>query len=260
MESIAEIKEKLAAAAASEREALLIFYAADGRKGVQALLASYAKKQAAYAEELQRLSRLCVYEAEGYAAGDTYIAGVDEVGRGPLAGPVVAAAVVLPRDCRILGINDSKKLSAQKREALYEEICEKAVSYAFGVVSPQAIDEINILQATFRAMREAVAGLSVIPDRILVDGNRPIPGFSVPQRAIVQGDGKSMSIAAASIIAKVVRDDMMREYEDVYPGYGFAQNKGYGAAVHIAALQSQGPCPIHRRSFLHHILGGAYGE
>ena len=170
-------------------------------------------------------------------------------GRGPLAGPVVAGAVILPADCEILWLNDSKKLSEKKRELLYDEIMEKAVAVGIGAVSPERIDEINILQATYEAMRIAISKLSVKPDLLLNDAVK-IPGVELPQVPIIKGDAKSVSIAAASIVAKVTRDRMMVQYEDLYPGYEFASNKGYGSARHIAALKSLGPCPIHRRSFI----------
>ena len=171
------------------------------------------------------------------------------MGRGPLAGPVVAGAVILPRDCRILYINDSKQLSEKKREELYDIIMEQAVSCAVGYASPARIDEINILQATYEAMREAIAGLKVRPD-ILLNDAVTIPGVSIPQVPIIKGDAKSITIGAASIIAKVTRDRLMQEYDALYPEYGFGGNKGYGSAVHIEALKEHGPTPIHRRSFI----------
>ena len=177
------------------------------------------------------------------------ICGIDEAGRGPLAGPVVAGAVILPKDCEILFLNDSKKLSEKKREALFLEIQEKAVTWSVGIVGPEVIDEINILQATYQAMREAIAALKVQPELLLNDAVT-IPGVEIPQVPIVKGDAKSVSIAAASIMAKVTRDHMMMEYDQSYPQYGFAKHKGYGTAAHIAALKEYGPCPIHRRSFI----------
>ena len=177
------------------------------------------------------------------------IAGVDEVGRGPLFGPVAAAAVILEPGSEILYLNDSKKLSEARREALYDEIMEKAAAVGVGMVSAARIDEINILQATYEAMREAVSQLSPRPDYLLVDAVT-IPGISVPQLGIIKGDAKSLSIAAASIIAKVTRDRLMYEYDALYPGYGLAKNKGYGTAEHIEALRRLGPTPLHRRSFI----------
>ena len=197
--------------------------------------------------ERERLEGMRVYECQYADRG--FLCGIDEVGRGPLAGPVVAGAVILPADCEILWLNDSKKLSEKKRELLYDEIMEKAVAVGIGAVSPERIDEINILQATYEAMRIAISKLSVKPDLLLNDAVK-IPGVELPQVPISKGDAKSVSIAAASIVAKVTRDRMMVQYEDLYPGYEFASNKGYGSARHIAALKSLGPCPIHRRSFI----------
>ena len=182
-----------------------------------------------------------------------YLCGIDEVGRGPLAGPVVACAVILPKDCDILWLNDSKKLTAKKREELYDVIMEGAVSVGIGMASPERIDEINILQATYEAMRQAVSKLSVQPQLLLNDAVT-IPGIQIPQVPIIKGDAKSVSIAAASIVAKVTRDRMMEEYDKVLPEYGFASNKGYGSAAHIEALKKYGPSPIHRKTFITHFI------
>lgn len=198
-------------------------------------------------EERRRLKAMRQYEE--YHAEASAICGVDEAGRGPLAGPVVAAAVILPADCEILYLNDSKKVTERRRNRLYDEITRKAVSYGVGVVDHETIDDINILQATYEAMRQAVRQLSIMPDLLLNDAVT-IPGVPMPQVPIVRGDQKSVSIAAASILAKVTRDRMMVEYDRIYPGYGFAQNKGYGTAQHIEALRRLGPCPIHRRTFI----------
>ena len=176
------------------------------------------------------------------------------MGRGPLAGPVVAAAVILPKDCRILYINDSKKLSAKKREELYDVIMEQAVAVGIGMRSPARIDEINILQATYEAMREAIGNLDPQPSLLLNDAVT-IPEVTIPQIPIIKGDAKSISIGAASIIAKVTRDRLMVEYDRLMPEYDFASNKGYGSKEHIEAIHRQGPCPIHRRSFLKNICG-----
>lgn len=203
--------------------------------------------------EIRRTKGLMVYE-ERYGAQGLVIAGIDEVGRGPLAGPVLACAAILPRDSLILELNDSKKLSEKKRERLFDVLQKEAVAFAFGASSPKRIDEINILQATYEAMREAIAGLSVRPD-ILFNDAVTIPDVELPQIPIIGGDGKSVSIAAASILAKVTRDRMMAAYDEIYPGYGFARNTGYGTAEHIAALKRLGPCPIHRRSFIGHFVG-----
>ncbi len=191
------------------------------------------------------------YEREYECLG--LICGIDEVGRGPLAGPVVAGAVILPKDCDILYLNDSKQLSEKKREELFEVIMEKAVSTGLGFVTPQKIDEINILQATYEAMREAISGLTPQPDVLLNDAVT-IPGVKIRQIPIIKGDAKSVSIAAASIIAKVTRDRLMVEYDQVFPEYGFASNKGYGAAAHIEALRKYGPTPIHRKSFIKNLI------
>ena len=198
-------------------------------------------------KELARLEAMREYEDTYDACA--YICGIDEAGRGPLAGPVVAAAAVLPKDCQIFYLNDSKKLSEKKRDLLFDEIKEKAVAYGIGIVSPQVIDEINILQATYEAMRQAISQLNVIPE-ILLNDAVIIPGVDIMQVPIVKGDAKSVSIAAASILAKVTRDRMMMEYDQIYPEYGFAKHKGYGTAAHIAALKEYGPCPIHRRTFI----------
>ncbi|SET75552.1 ribonuclease HII [Lacrimispora sphenoides] len=183
------------------------------------------------------------------------VCGIDEAGRGPLAGPVVAGAVILPRACEILFLNDSKKLSEKRREALFEEIQEKASAFAVGVVGADRIDEINILQATYEAMRLAIAKLGAEPEVLLNDAVT-IPGVTASQVPIVKGDSKSVSIAAASIMAKVTRDHMMEEYDKLFPEYGFAKHKGYGTAAHIHALKEFGPCPIHRRSFIKNFVGG----
>lgn len=201
--------------------------------------------------ERERIEGLKVYEKEYEKYG--LICGIDEVGRGPLAGPVVAGAVILPKDCDILYINDSKKLSAKKREELYDVIMEKAVAAAVGYASPERIDEINILQATYEAMRQAINNLSQKPD-ILLNDAVTIPQVDIKQVPIIKGDAKSISIGAASIIAKVTRDRLMVKYEEEFPGYGFASNKGYGSAAHIAALRELGPCPIHRASFIGGLL------
>ena len=193
------------------------------------------------------------YENKLYKQGINYIGGVDEVGRGPLAGPVVACAVILPKDSQILYLNDSKKLSASKREELYDVIMREAVSVGIGMRSPERIDEINILQATYEAMREAVSKLDVMP-QVLLNDAVTIPQITIPQVPIIKGDAKSVSIAAASIIAKVTRDRLMEEYDKVFPEYGFASNKGYGAAVHIEALKKYGPTPIHRKTFITHFI------
>lgn len=246
---ITEIAEEFLSA--SSREPLYAQYAEDARQGVQKLIEKYKKQDAALKKERERLEHMRSFEREYAAKG--LICGIDEAGRGPLAGPVVAGAVILPPDCEILYLNDSKQLSAKKRELLYDEIMEKAVAVGIGMSSPARIDEINILQATYEAMQEAVAKLGVVPDLLLNDAVT-IPKMKIAQVPIIKGDAKSVSIAAASIIAKVTRDRLMEEYDQVLPGYGFAQNKGYGSREHIDALKENGPTPIHRRSFIGHFV------
>ena len=246
-ESIQEIKGKLQAAQVSELEALIHRYEQDERVSVQKMLDSAHKRIAAYEKELLRIDKLKEYERK--YTEYTYICGIDEVGRGPLAGPVVAGAVIFPPECDILYINDSKQLSEKKREELYDVIMEKAVACAVGYATPERIDEINILQATYEAMRDAINSLTVRP-RLLLNDAVTSPKVEIPQVPIIKGDAKSISIGAAIIIAKVTRDRLMREYDKVFPEYDFAGNKGYGSAAHIAALKKYGPTPIHRRSFI----------
>lgn len=250
-EKISVIKSHFQAASMDRLPELISAYEADERSGVQSLIAAANKKLEALEKEKQRTESLKKFEKEYAAFG--YLCGIDEVGRGPLAGPVVAGAIILPKDCDILYLNDSKQLSEKKREELYDVIMEKAVSVGLGFSSPERIDEINILQATYEAMREAVSKLFVQPDVLLNDAVT-IPGLPMKQVPIIKGDAKSVSIAAASIVAKVTRDRMMVEYDTVFPEYGFASNKGYGAAAHIEALKKYGPCPIHRRSFITHFV------
>lgn len=209
------------------------------------------KQQEKLEKELARLKAMSVYE-EQYASC-SYICGIDEVGRGPLAGPVVAGAVILPKDHTILYLNDSKKLSEKKRELLYDEIMEHAVATGIGMVGPARIDEINILQASYEAMRMAIENLQVKPDVLLNDAVT-IPEVEIPQVPIIKGDAKSISIAAASIIAKVTRDRLMKEYDQVIPGYDFAGNKGYGTKAHLEGLRRLGPSPIHRRTFIRNYI------
>lgn len=201
--------------------------------------------------EIQRIEIMKQYEKEYEDLG--LVCGIDEVGRGPFAGPVVACAVILPKDCSILYVNDSKKLSEKKREELYDIIMEKAVAVGIGLRDNERIDEINILQATYEAMQDAVAKLSVKP-AVLLNDAVTIPKIEIKQVPIIKGDAKSISIACASIIAKVTRDRMMYEYDSLYPGYEFGKNKGYGTAAHIEALQKLGPTPIHRKSFIHNYI------
>lgn len=209
------------------------------------------KQQERLEKEIARTKAMSTFEEE--YKDYPYICGIDEVGRGPLAGPVVAGAVILPKDDMILYLNDSKKLSEKKREMLYDEIMNRAVATGIGMASPARIDEINILQATYEAMRMAIDNLKVRPD-ILLNDAVTIPKVGILQVPIIKGDAKSISIAAASIIAKVTRDRLMVEYDKVLPGYDFASNKGYGTKAHIAGLKELGPTPIHRRSFIHNYV------
>ena len=249
--SISEIKKEFEQADKQMLSFLYEIYAEDHRAGVVSLISKYKKQEEKLEEEKKRMENMYIYERK--YADFQYICGIDEVGRGPLAGPVVAGAVIFPKDCDILYLNDSKKLSEKMRESLYDEIMEKAVATGIGIVSPQRIDEINILQATYEAMRMAISKLEVFPDLLLNDAVT-IPEITVRQVPIIKGDAKSASIAAASIIAKVTRDRLMVQYEDVLPGYGFASNKGYGSAAHIQAIQEIGPTPIHRQSFIKNFL------
>lgn len=249
--SISEIKLLFKEASIDQLPKLLEEYSSDTRTGVIEAVNAAQKRIKAYEDEILRTKSLQVYEKEYESYG--YVCGIDEVGRGPLAGPVVAGAVILPKDCDILYLNDSKKLSPAKREELYDVIMEKAVATGIGRVEPARIDEINILQATYEAMREAVSKLSVVPD-ILLNDAVTIPLLKMKQVPIIKGDAKSVSIAAASIIAKVTRDRLMVEYDKIYPEYGFSGNKGYGSADHIAALKKYGKCPIHRDSFIKNFI------
>ncbi len=198
---------------------------------------------------MEKLSEMEAFEKPLWEAGKKYIAGVDEVGRGPLAGPVVTAAVILPEDFDVLGVDDSKKLSPKRREELFDLIMEKAIAVSIGRRNPEVIDEINILEATKAAMLDAIKGLKIRPDHVLIDAV-VLKGLDIPQTSIIKGDAKSVSIAAASIIAKVTRDREMIEMDEKYPGYAFASNKGYGTKAHYEGLKKQGPCPIHRKTFL----------
>ena len=249
--SISKIREEFEAASMEKLPSLYQEYQEDLRAGVRSLIEKYRKKEDALAKEKERTEQMKFYEKQYESRG--YVCGIDEVGRGPLAGPVVAGAVILPRDCQILYLNDSKKLTAKKREELYDVIMDQAVAVGIGYVSPARIDEINILQATYEAMREAISKLPIQPDVLLNDAVT-IPGVNIYQVPIIKGDGKSVSIADASIIAKVTRDRLMVEYDREIPGYGFASNKGYGSEQHIEALKKYGPSPIHRKTFLTHFL------
>ena len=251
MKNMNEIKLLFQNSSLEDLPALIREYEKDERSGVQKVLDSARKRIVAMEQELLRLEEISRYEKQ-YAEYQL-ICGIDEVGRGPLAGPVVAGAVILPADCKILYINDSKQLSEKKREELYEVIMEQAISCGIGYATPERIDEINILQATYEAMREAISKLDPAPKLLLNDAVK-IPGVSIPQVPIIKGDAKSISIGAASIIAKVTRDRLMVEYDKVFPEYDFAGNKGYGSQKHIEALKKYGPTPIHRRSFIQNFI------
>ena len=235
---------------ASEKELSFFIekYQDDERQSVKKLVQRAGKQLDAFDKERERTKKLWKYEKEN--AQFSYICGIDEVGRGPFAGPVVAAAVILPKNSSLLYINDSKKLSEKKREELFNLIMEEAVTVGVGCVGPDIIDQINILQATYEAMRQAVGKLSVTPDLLLNDAV-VIPGLNMRQIPIVKGDMKSISIGAASIIAKVTRDRMMEQYDILFPEYGFASNKGYGTKEHTEAIKKYGMTAIHRRSFIH---------
>lgn len=205
-------------------------------------------------KELLRLTEIKKIDQSVFDEGYEYVCGIDEAGRGPLAGPVVIAAVIMPKDSMIEGVNDSKKVSEKKREKLYDQIIEEAISYSVGIVDQNEIDRINILNATKAGLTEAVRTLKVKPDVILVDALTNIDTCGVQYRSIIKGDAKSYSIAAASIIAKVTRDRIMRQWDELYPQYGFAKHKGYGTAAHIAAIKENGLCPLHRNSFVKNIV------
>ena len=251
MKTVKEITEEFEAVPCGEWEELYRLYQDDPRSGVQKLLERYRKKDEALEKEKLRMDEMLRYERKYSHVG--YLCGIDEAGRGPLAGPVVAGAVILPPEKKILYLNDSKKLSPAKREELYDVIMKEALAVGVGIAGPARIDEINILQATYEAMRQAIGNLSVKPQLLLNDAVT-IPGVDTPQVPIIKGDAKSASIAAASIIAKVTRDRLMQDYDKALPEYGFASNKGYGSAEHIAALKKYGPSPIHRRSFITHFI------
>ena len=248
---IGEIREELKAVDDEKLPSFIEAYEKDERSGVVKIVEQAKKRFEKLEAEKLRIENLKKYEREYADYG--YICGIDEVGRGPLAGPVVAGAVILPKDCDILYINDSKKLSAAKREELYDVIMENAGAVGIGMASPRRIDEINLLQATSGAMREAIGKLDPVP-QILLNDAVTIPQVTIPQVPIIKGDAKSISIAAASIVAKVTRDRMMVEYDKLMPEYGFASNKGYGAASHIEALKKYGPSPIHRASFIKNFI------
>lgn len=249
---INDIKKEFEDAEIEKIDDIINKYLYDQRSGVIKLIDKYKKEKLKYEQEIIRTEKMKEFEYK--YSNFTYICGIDEVGRGPLAGPVVAGAVILPKDKNILYLNDSKQLSAKKRDELYDIIMENAISVGIGVVSSGIIDEINILQATYEAMRIAIGKLSVEPNILLNDAVH-IPQVTIKQVGIIKGDCKSISIAAASIVAKVTRDRMMEEYDKLFPEYGFASNKGYGSSEHISTLKEYGPCPIHRTSFISNFVG-----
>ena len=246
--SVKQVKELIAGAQPEPGDSLWNELRADSRKGVRRLYEQLLNRRSRESAERRRMVDMRRHESDLWARGLDLVAGVDEAGRGPLAGPVVAAAVILPKRLDLTGVDDSKKLAPARREELYGRIRRDAVAVGVGTVSEKVIDEVNILRATHEAMREAVRDLGLDPDHVLVDGN-PVPDLGAPQTAIPRGDEVSAAVAAASIVAKVSRDRLLVEYDRLYPGYGFARHKGYGTAEHIAALTRLGPCEIHRRSF-----------
>ena len=246
MPTIKEIKERLATIDELDHplfEELIL----DGRAGVQAAISKRKRELQKQVDEDLRLEKMLAYEKELYTQGIHLIAGVDEVGRGPLAGPVVAAAVILPENCKIPGLNDSKKIPKSKHHAIYQAVLDQALSVGIGIKDNQVIDQVNIYEATKLAMLEAIQELDPRPQHLLIDAMRL--DLPIPQTSIIKGDANSLSIAAASIVAKVTRDQMMEEFDCEYPGYDFTQNVGYGTANHLAGLHKLGVTPIHRRSF-----------
>ncbi|PRY84191.1 RNase HII [Alkalibacterium olivapovliticus] len=245
-QTVKQIREVLMAADTLERS-LLKDLEQDQRAGVQSALKSWKLKKAKQAKLLEQFDVMQAYEKNARTKGKVMIAGVDEVGRGPLAGPVVSAAVILPEDAALVGINDSKQLSLKDREYWASKIKEQAIAIRYSIVSAEDIDRLNIYQATRLSMKQSVMNLSVQPDHVLIDAMHIDIPYS--QEKIIKGDAKSISIAAASIIAKVIRDNLMKEYDELYPGYGFSKNAGYGTKEHLEGLKRLGPTPIHRKSF-----------
>lgn len=246
MATIKEIKEQLASIQRLD-DPLLTELEQDSRSGVIQAIAKRKREIQKRLDEDERLEGMLAYEKECYARGMELIAGVDEVGRGPLAGPVVAAAVILPKACKIPGLNDSKKIPKSKHKEIYEAVLQNAIAIGIGAKDNQVIDQVNIYEATKLAMMEAIGQLEPQPQHLLIDAMRL--DLPIPQTSIIKGDANSLSIAAASIVAKVTRDQMMEEFDKEYPGYDFAQNAGYGTANHLAGLDQLGVTPIHRRSF-----------
>lgn len=252
MAAIGDIKKEFNQTPTEDLPTFMNRYKDDERTGVKKLIESAEKKINRAKAEDERLEKMLSYEKR-FGISYDYICGIDEAGRGPLAGPVVAGAVILPKGLKIPYLNDSKQLSERRREELFDIIMNNALAVGTGIVSPDVIDDINILQATYEAMRQAVAALQPQP-QILLNDAVIIPGIQLPQEKIIKGDAKSLSIAAASVIAKVTRDRMMKAYHELFPEYGFDKHKGYGSKEHIEAIQKFGPCPIHRRSFITHFI------
>ena len=246
MPTIKEVKERLATINRLDHPLFeeLIY---DARAGVQSAINKRKRELQKQVDEYLRLEKMLTYEKELYAQGIQLIAGVDEVGRGPLAGPVVAAAVILPKNCKIPGLNDSKKIPKSKHQAIYQAVLDQAISVGIGVKDNHVIDQVNIYEATKLAMLEAIHELDPQPQHLLIDAMKL--DLPISQASIIKGDANSLSIAAASIVAKVTRDQMMAAYDQEYPGYDFAQNAGYGTTKHLERLEKQGVSPIHRRSF-----------
>jgi ribonuclease HII len=244
-----EIQAQFKKAIFDEWPDLINYFSSDKRQSINTLCKTYQKKYDKLLEENSKWEEKILFD-KTFLNNQKILVGVDEVGRGPLAGPVVAAAVILPQNAKLVGLKDSKKLSEAKREELYHKIKEQAIAYGIGIIDALAIDKINILQATFLAMQQALDNLKITYDIILVDGDKKIPEIKTTQYAIVKGDDKSASIAAASVLAKVTRDKMMREYAITYPQYDWINNKGYGSAKHYQAIQACGLSPLHRQTFI----------
>ena len=249
--TIKEIKQLLNESSMEDLKQRINEFMDDERESIKSEVHKAQRRLDKLSTEKERIEKLKIYEYQYEIYGN--VCGIDEVGRGPLAGPVVAGAVILPKDCDILYINDSKQLTEKKREELYQIIMEKAITTGIGYATPERIDEINILQATYEAMREAITKLQELPD-ILLNDAVTIPNVNIKQIPIIKGDAKSITIGAASIIAKVTRDHLMVKYDEIFPEYGFSSNKGYGSAFHIETLKKYGPCPIHRRSFIKNFI------
>jgi len=250
--TIQDIRHEFDGLSSEEWQIFIDKYKDDTRSGVQKMIKQCQTRIQKDADEQIRLEHMLSYEKKYYTTCE-YICGIDEAGRGPLAGPVVAGAVILPKNHKIPYLNDSKQLSEKKREELYDQIMSEALAVGIGIISPERIDEINILQATYEAMRSAINQLTYKPN-ILLNDAVIIPNVNIPQEKIIKGDAKSLSIAAASVVAKVTRDRMMKAYHELFPEYGFDKHKGYGSREHIEVIQKIGPSPIHRKTFITHFI------